>query len=109
MKDCIFCKIIKKEIPKEFRYEDDNVVVFDDISPQAKVHVLIVSRKHIESFDFLTHNDEDILSSMRQAVHKIVKDKELIGKGYKIQLFAGGAQTVDHLHFHLLGPVGLKV
>ncbi len=109
MKDCIFCKIVKKEIPKELRYEDDLIVAFDDINPQAATHVLFIPKKHLESFDVLSEKDENILLSVRRGVEKIVGETELAGHGYKIQVFAGGAQTVDHLHFHLIGPIGLRV
>ncbi len=109
MKNCIFCKIIRGEIPKEFRYEDDLIVAFDDIKPQAKTHVLLVSKKHFDSLDFLSEKDEKILLSIRRGAVKVVKDSNLDGKGYKLLIYAGGAQTVDHLHFHLLGPIGLRV
>lgn len=107
--DCVFCKIVNKEIPKDFSYEDENVVAFDDIKPQAKVHILFVPKKHIIAFENIQGGDDAILSSIRQGIQKIASDKGLIGKGYRIQVYAGGAQTVDHLHFHLLGPTGLKV
>ncbi len=109
MKDCVFCKIVRGEIPKDFRYEDDLVIAFDDIHPQAKTHILLVPKKHLDSFDQLTDEDEKIFSSVRRAAEKVVKEAGLMGKGYKIQVFAGGAQTVDHLHFHLIGPIGLRV
>lgn len=109
MEDCIFCKIVRREIPKDFRYEDDLIIAFDDIHPQAETHVLFVPKKHLDSFDMLSSRDENILLSVRKGVEKVVNETKLNGKGYKIQVFAGGAQTVDHLHFHLLGPVGLKV
>lgn len=107
--DCIFCRIVNKEIPKDFRYEDDLVVGFDDIHPQADTHVLFVPRKHLDSFDLLTKKDDEILSSVRLGIEKIVREQKLNGKGYKVLVYAGGAQTVDHLHFHLIGPIGLKV
>jgi len=109
VEDCIFCKIVRREIPKDFRYEDDLIIAFDDIHPQAETHVLFVPKKHLDSFDMLSSRDENILLSVRKGVEKVVNETKLNGKGYKIQVFAGGAQTVDHLHFHLLGPVGLKV
>ena len=109
MDNCIFCKIVDHEIPKDFKYEDDNIVAFDDIRPQAETHVLFVPKKHIQAFEFLKDGDNDILSSVRKGITKVAGDNKLEGKGYKIQVFGGGAQTVDHLHFHLLGPVGLKV
>jgi histidine triad (HIT) family protein len=109
VKDCIFCKIVRREIPKVLKFEDDLMIAFDDIRPQADVHVLFVPKKHINSFDVLFEKDYKILSSMHKGVAKIVKEEKLTNKGYKVQLFAGGAQTIDHLHFHLIGPVGLRV
>ena len=109
MKDCIFCKIVRKEIPKDLRYEDENIVAFDDIRPQADTHILFVPKKHIDSFGFLTDEDDKMLASVRRGISKVVKETGLDGKGYKVLIYAGGAQTVDHLHFHLLGPIGLRV
>jgi histidine triad (HIT) family protein len=109
MEDCIFCKIIKGEIPKDFRYEDDLVVAFDDINPKADTHVLFVPKKHYDSFDHLSDKDEKLLASVRKGVEKVVSETELNGRGYKILIYAGGAQSIDHLHFHLMGPVGLRV
>ncbi|OGH18610.1 MAG: hypothetical protein A2868_02500 [Candidatus Levybacteria bacterium RIFCSPHIGHO2_01_FULL_40_15b] len=105
--DCVFCKIVKREIPKEFRYEDDLIVAFDDIRPQADIHVLFATRKHIDAFESL--KDDRILSSVRIGIQKIASENKLVGRGYKIFVFGGGAQTIEHLHFHLIGPVGLQV
>ncbi len=109
MENCIFCKIVNKQIPKDFRFEDENIVAFDDIAPQADTHILFVPKKHLKSFDQLTKSDENILYSVRLGVEELVRKNKLEGRGYKIQVYAGGAQTVDHLHFHLIGPIGLKV
>jgi histidine triad (HIT) family protein len=107
VKECIFCKIVKGEIPKEFRYKDDLIVAFDDIRPQAETHVLFVPKEHYGNFEQLT--SDKVLASIRNGIQQLVKETKLAGRGYKIQVFGGGAQTVDHLHFHLIGPVGLKV
>ena len=107
MNDCVFCKIVRKEIPKEFRYEDDVIVAFDDIRPQADIHVLFTPRKHIDAFESL--KDDKILASVRTGMQKVVRETKLVGRGYKILVFAGGAQIIDHLHFHLIGPIGLRV
>ncbi len=109
MNDCIFCKIVKKEIPKELHFEDENIVAFDDINPQSEVHVLFIPKKHFDSLDLLSDGDDMILSSVRKGIKKVVEEKGLNGKGYKVLVYAGGAQTIDHLHFHLRGPLGLKV
>ena len=109
MEECIFCKIVRKEIPKDFRYEDNLVVAFDDINPRADIHVLFVPKKHLETFESLTEADIKILSSIRAGINKYAQEVKLIGRGFKIVVYAGGAQTVNHLHFHLIGPIGLKV
>ena len=107
MEDCIFCKIVRGEIPKKFRYEDDVIVAFDDIRPQADIHVLFTSRKHIDAFESL--RDDRILRHVRVGAQKVIGETKLVGRGYKLLLFGGGAQTIEHLHFHLIGPVGLQV
>lgn len=104
MQDCIFCQIAKGEIPKNFRYEDENVVAFDDINPVAKVHVLFTPREHVSAFEELL--DDNVLSSVRRGIQKIVEQTNLVGKGYKIVVNGGGAQVINHLHFHLIGPIG---
>lgn len=103
---CIFCEIVKGEIPKDFRFKDGNVLAFDDIHPVAKVHVLFIPKEHIGSFEDLT--DDDVLASVRRGIQKIVADTGLVGKGYKIIVNGGGGQVVSHLHFHLIGPTGLN-
>lgn len=104
MEDCIFCKIAKHEMPKEFVYEDDDVMVFEDIHPVRQTHLLIVPKKHIEDFGNLT--DDKILLKMRDTIHKLLKDLKLEGQGYRLVLNGGGAQIIDHLHLHLMAPWG---
>ncbi len=105
MTDCIFCEIVKGEIPKDFRYKDANVVAFDDIHPVAKVHVLFIPKEHVNAFEDL--NDDDVLASIRRGIQKVVEQNDLVGKGYKIVVNGGGGQVINHLHFHLIGPTGL--
>ena len=104
MKDCIFCKIVNGEIPKEFAYEDDSVVAFEDINPQAKVHLLVIPKEHIA--DFFDSKNSKTHMSIVKALHHLIEKNNLMGKGYKVEINGGGAQIVPHLHFHLLGPVG---
>jgi len=106
MNDCIFCEIVKGEIPKDFRFKDENVLAFDDIHPVAKVHVLFISKEHYGAFEEL--HDDDVLSSIRKGIQKIVEETGLVGKGYKILANGGGGQVINHLHFHLIGPTGLQ-
>ncbi len=104
MEDCIFCKIVRGEIPKDFDYEDENILAFADINPVRPVHILLIPKKHYE--DLYNLDDPNVLSSMQKGVKKIVDDKKLKGQGFRVVTNSGGAQIIDHLHFHLLGPVG---
>lgn len=104
-KNCIFCKIVSGEIPKEFDYEDDEILAFPDIAPLAPVHLIIIPKKHIE--DFFHAKASDIAAISKGISHLVDKEK-LMGKGYRIVVNGGGAQDIDHLHFHLKGPVGTQ-
>lgn len=107
--DCIFCKIIKGEIPSIKVFENDKVVAFNDINPKAKVHVLIVPKKHIESVKHLEVADKELVGELVLAVQGIAKEKNL--QGYKLVINVGreGGQLVDHLHLHLLsGDANMK-
>lgn len=103
--NCIFCKIISGEIPKEFAYEDESVVAFDDINPVAKVHLLVIPKEHIS--DFFENKNEKTHMAIVKALHHLIEKKELMGKGYRLEVNGGGAQVVSHLHFHLIGPTGV--
>mgnify|MGYP001591403884 FL=1 len=103
MEDCIFCKIVSGEIPKTFDYEDDNIVAFADIHPVKPVHILLVPKKHYG--DLISLTDKNVLFSMQVGVRKIVDEKKLTEKGFRIVSNGGGAQLINHLHFHLIGPV----
>jgi histidine triad (HIT) family protein len=102
--DCIFCKIINKEIPSDILYEDDKVVVFKDLNPQAPVHLLIVPKEHIESNEYINDDNSDIVGHVFAVANKISKENSL-EKGYRIvnNCKEYGGQTVNHIHFHLLG------
>lgn len=103
MDNCLFCKIAKGSIPSEFVYEDDKVVAFKDINPQAPVHILIIPREHIESADDITAENSHLIAHIFEVITKIAKDMNL-DKGYRIvnNCKELGGQTVNHLHFHLL-------
>jgi len=107
MEDCIFCKIVRKEIPKDLQFEDEKVIAFDDIKPVAATHIVFIPKEHIEDFESL--KDDSIFPSIRTGMQKIIDEKKLVGRGFKIIVNGGGAQIVNHLHFHLIGPIGLKV
>lgn len=105
MDNCIFCKIIKGEIPGKFVYRDDNIVAFYDINPKAPVHVLIVPVKHMQSLRETRQEDKELLGSLMLRVNKIAKKLDIADSGYKVVINNGGAsgQLVFHLHLHLLG------
>ncbi len=107
MGDCIFCKIAQGEIPTEFLYEDDNVVAFKDLYPQAPIHVLIVPKAHYQNF--AQCDDSDVLLSMNKAVCALAKKFDLEDKGYRLIMNTGedAGQTVMHLHMHLLAGKNL--
>ncbi len=102
MKDCIFCKIVSGEIPKEFSYEDDQILAFDDINPMSPIHLIVIPKKHVEDF---FHADSNTVVSITKALKHLIDKQKLMGKGYSIVVNGGGAQDVNHLHFHLRGPI----
>lgn len=105
MEDCIFCKIIKGEIPSAKVYEDDKILCFKDINPEAPVHVLIIPKKHIRSLNDLEESDKDIISYVFMKGKELAKTLGIDEKGYRIVMNCGddAGQTVKHMHFHLLG------
>lgn len=109
-KDCIFCKIVNGEMPTEFLYEDDILVVFKDINPHAPVHILIVPKKHIRSINDLAENDREIISHMIMVGKNMAKDESVQSSGYKLlfNVEKGGGQVIFHLHLHLIGGWGKK-
>ena len=104
MSDCLFCKIVDGEIPSNRVYEDDKIMAFHDVDPQAPVHVLIIPKRHIESLDTVTEEDGDLLAYIMLKVKDIAAELGL-ANGYRLVNNCGedGLQTVKHLHFHLLG------
>ena len=100
--DCLFCKILNKEIPTEFVYEDEICKAFNDINPKAKTHVLIVPKKHIDSIMTLADEDKDIVSHLIYTAKKIAEEKGL--EGYQLRFHVGqkGGQEIFHIHLHLL-------
>ncbi len=102
--DCLFCKIARKEIPAKIVHEDDEIFAFEDISPQAPTHVLICPRKHFESLDDATSEDQAVIGKMHFAAAQIARERNLLD-GYRtvINNGRGAGQSVFHLHLHLLG------
>lgn len=103
MDDCIFCKIVRREIPKEFAYEDDDILAFDDLYPKAPIHLIIIPKQHIA--DFFEVEDDKIHVKISHAIKKLIEEKGLDKKGYKVVVNGGGYQDIFHLHFHLTGPL----
>jgi len=104
MADCIFCKIIKGDIPCAKVYEDDAVLAFDDISPMAPVHVIIIPKKHIATLMDVDAG-ADIVGTLIAAAQKVAKIKKVADGGFRtvFNCNADGGQVVFHLHMHLLG------
>lgn len=102
--ECIFCKIIKGEIPSTKVYEDEEILAFNDINPAAPIHVLIIPKKHIESLAHMNEEDEIIISKIYKVINKIAKEQGFKDRGYRVIVNCGkdGGQEVNHLHFHLL-------
>ena len=113
MSDCIFCKIIDKELPAKIVYEDEEIIAFYDINPAAKVHVLVIPKKHIPSLIDVAEEDAGIISKIYVVINKIVKDLGLDKSGFRVIMNCGedGGQVVGHLHFHILGGehLGTKI
>lgn len=109
MKDCIFCKIINKEIPSQVVYENDKVIAFKDINPVAPVHVLIVPRTHVASMKDINKDNAGILVDIHLAANEVAKITGIYNKGYRLinNCGADAGQTVMHLHYHLIGGTSL--
>lgn len=107
--DCIFCKIAAGEIPSKKAYEDDKVLAFYDLDPQAPVHILIIPKAHISSALDITPENSGIVAYIYEIAAKLAKELKL-EKGFRIVNNCGedGGQTVQHLHFHLLGGRSMK-
>lgn len=109
MAETIFQKIIDREIPADIVYEDDQCLAFNDISPQAPTHVLVIPKKPIASIDALAEEDQPLLGHLWMVIRDLAREREL-GAGYRVVVNCGeqGGQSVDHLHFHLLGGRSMK-
>ncbi len=101
---CLFCKIIAKEIPAKTVYEDDTVLAFEDVNPQAPVHVLIIPKKHISTSLEIPEEDNALIGWMVQVASSIAKDKGVADNGFRtvINCNRDAGQTVFHIHLHLL-------
>ncbi len=104
MSDCLFCKIVAGEIPAELLYEDDHMVAFKDINPQAPMHHLIIPKKHISTINDLTVDDEALLGKMYLAAKALAEKEGVANDGYRTVMNCGesAGQTVFHIHLHVL-------
>ena len=105
MSQCLFCKIINKEIKSDIVYEDDDLLVFKDINPQAPVHLLIIPKKHISSLNEIDPVDIEILGKLNLIVKKLSSDFRIEKSGYRVVVNTNSdaGQAVFHIHWHLLG------
>ncbi len=110
MSETIFAKIIRKEVPAKIVFEDESCVAFHDVSPQAPVHVLVIPKKPIKSLVELEAVDAQLLGHLWTVIPKLAAQLGLDESGYRVVVNCGrdGGQSVDHLHFHLLGGRTLK-
>lgn len=102
--NCLFCKIIRGEIPSSKVYEDEEILAFKDINPAAPIHVLVIPKKHIASLADMEDEDEKIISKIYKVINEIAEKQGVKEKGYRVIVNCGkdGGQEVGHLHFHLL-------
>jgi histidine triad (HIT) family protein len=102
--DCIFCKIVKGEIPSKKVHEDEFSLAFHDIEPKAPTHILVIPKKHVASLAEARPADEALLGRLLLTAAEIAREQQL-GRGYRVVISTGpeGGQTVDHLHLHLIG------
>jgi len=105
MESCLFCKIINKEIPASMVFEDEKMIAFNDINPQAPIHILLIPREHFSSLNEIPEEKKNILSHLVLKARQIAQEKEIAEKGYRIVLNTArdSGQEVFHIHFHLLG------
>jgi histidine triad (HIT) family protein len=105
MDECIFCKIVNKEIPAKVVYEDDRILAFDDINPQAPVHVLLIPKEHFASLNDIPEEKKDLLGHILSKARQVALEKEVKESGYRIVLNTGrdSGQDVFHIHFHVFG------
>ncbi|MBC8357329.1 MAG: histidine triad nucleotide-binding protein [Candidatus Aminicenantes bacterium] len=105
MENCLFCKIIHGEIPAKKVFEDEKIIAFDDINPQAPIHILIIPKEHFASLNEIPEEKKDVLSHVLLKARQIAREKGVAKSGYRIVLNTArdSGQEVFHIHFHLLG------
>ena len=110
MENCVFCKIIKGEIPSEKVYEDDEIFAFKDINPVAPIHILVIPKKHIETLLEVTEEDSKLIAKIYMTINKIAKDLGIEKDGFRVVANCGrdSGQEVMHIHFHMLAGKKLE-
>ncbi|MEG2712155.1 MAG: histidine triad nucleotide-binding protein [Clostridia bacterium] len=113
MEDCLFCKIVKGDVPSKVVYETEDVLVFEDIHPVAPVHVLVIPKVHIQDMNYINEDNSRIVSKIYEAIAHVAKELNIDKEGYRVICNCGenGGQVVNHLHYHLLGGkhLGMKL
>jgi len=109
-KDCLFCRIVNKELSSKIVYEDEQVVAFEDINPQAPTHVLVVPRKHIAGLNDATADEAKLLGQLQLVAAQVARARGIVESGYRVVINngRGAGQSVFHLHLHLLGGRGMR-
>jgi len=109
MTDCIFCKIISGDIPGDIVYQNDDVLAFRDLTPQAPTHILVIPKRHISTVNDMQSEDAELVGKMFLAAKQVAKDEGIAEAGYRsvMNCNAGAGQTVFHIHLHVLGGRGM--
>ncbi len=110
MTDCVFCKIVAGDIPAKTVFEDEEVLAFEDLSPQAPQHVLVIPKKHIATLNDLTAEDAPVIGKMARVAAQVARDRGFAEDGYRTVMNCNqlGGQTVYHIHMHVLGGRGMS-
>ncbi|MCE8016316.1 histidine triad nucleotide-binding protein [Halomonas sp. MCCC 1A17488] len=105
MQDCLFCKIVKREIPADIVYEDDQVLAFNDINPQAPTHILIIPKQHIATLNDIEEHDQALVGKLPRVAARLAEEHGFAEAGYRVVMNCNdqGGQTVYHIHMHLMG------
>ena len=110
MADCLFCRVVRKDIPASVIYEDERLLVFNDINPQAPLHALVIPKRHIASLNDLAAGDDQIVGEMVRRAAAVAREKGYADRGFRtvFNTNAEAGQTVFHIHLHLLAGRGLS-
>jgi histidine triad (HIT) family protein len=110
MSTCLFCRIVRKEIPASVIYEDDELMVFNDVNPQAPLHALVIPKRHIATLNDLSSADDGLVGSMARRAAAVAREKGYADSGFRtvFNTNAQAGQTVFHIHLHLLAGRGLS-